>query len=156
MKKKKVTHETRPLTAGPSSISPLFRGFDGEVRKPIDFKPSQVVLEDIPLVGTMGSPEIEQAAAMIVRACQVREDEWKSVPLDKLLEVIEEDAKKGQRPFAKLMKSRFFRPAPWEGVDRGFIAAASRPTGFSFTAKGLEALRKWVQPARLSSTARSE
>ena len=45
----------------------------------VDFKPSQITLNDIPFIGTFDRYECELTAAIIVKALAIRGDEWRSI-----------------------------------------------------------------------------
>lgn len=57
----------------------------------IDFKPSQVLLTAQPLTATMGKSEIEYAAALIVRVCQVNGDRWQPITTEMLVATVHSD-----------------------------------------------------------------
>lgn len=55
-------------------------------------RPSDVHLGVIPLVGTLGRAELEHAAALLVRACQLHEDKWQPVSLEMVGATIAHDS----------------------------------------------------------------
>lgn len=110
------------------------------------FKPSQVRLEVIPLVATMGKAEIELTAAGIVRALALSGDAWEPIPLARVADIAREDVERQLHPYHHWWKNPFVQPAPWLMVERGFAvfgAGDSGPT-IAFTDKGCEALRRCV------------
>lgn len=117
------------------------------------FWPSQVFLNEIPpLVGTMGRSEIEHAAALLVRACQVRGDVWAPVAPTDMGAVLTRDLESDIDPWRALDRNRFFNPNFDALVERGFAKRLDdgrghpRRASLAFTEKGIEALRKYVQP----------
>jgi hypothetical protein len=109
----------------------------------IDYKPSQVVLYAPPLASTMGRSELEAAAALVVRVCQARGDQWQSVPWSLVGEVMREDMAANREPFAKLVRNPFFRP------DATALAAAGYCTivdgAVTLTEKAMVAMARWVR-----------
>lgn len=118
---------------------------------PVTFKPSDVDLLGSfpPLCATMGRTERELAAALLVRGCQARGDEWKAVPLRMLGEVIGEDLDAKREPLHSINRNPFCRPDMHDCVAKGFATWVGEPGtpeyGVEFTEKGLEALRRWVR-----------
>jgi hypothetical protein len=114
-----------------------------------DFKPSDVVLHVIPLVGTMRKAEIEFAAACLVRACVMLDDAWQAVPVKKLAALFQTDVEAGLQPMLSWSRQPFVRPAPALMVERGFAVWSDSDTGdaIAFTDQGIEALRRWVRKA---------
>lgn len=89
----------------------------------VDFKPSDVVLAaGCPLVGTLGHAEMEHAALLIIRACQVLGDAWQDVTPKQIGEVLRADLDANVEPVASLSRNPFFRPMPGfrELVEKGF------------------------------------
>ena len=114
------------------------------------FKPSQVVLNAVPpLVGTMGHSECEHAAALIVRACQVRGDAWAPVGPRDIGEVLNADIDARTPPWPALGRNPFFRPDFHKLVACGFAKWIGEGEGekdqpMELTPAGIEALRRWV------------
>jgi hypothetical protein len=107
----------------------------------LPFRPSQVVLAPVPLVGTMRRAEVEFAAALLVRACQVLGDRWQPLSWQQVAKVLRAD----RTSVAKWLANPFFRPDVHDLVARGY--AAGNPTAEVWlTAAGLEALERWVRP----------
>jgi hypothetical protein len=114
------------------------------------FKPSQVVLVDIPLVGTLDRTEVEIAAACIVRACQVFGDEWKPISMKQLFDTLEADERERREPFCYLIHNPFARPDFTQLVDRGFARMASIPDDATeaqveLLPVALDRIQKWVR-----------
>lgn len=110
-------------------------------------KPSNVVLFVPPLVGTFGSSEREGAAALMVRACQVRGDEWAPVTWEEIVDVMRGDCSAGVE-FGRLILNPFFRPDVHSLIAEGFARWTSDVGGsVEFTEKGLATLAasRWVQ-----------
>lgn len=113
------------------------------------FKPSEVVLRPvIPLMATMGRAERELAAAMIVRTCAVKGDAWQPVGPATIGEVIRADLDAKLEPWTGL-NSNPFCPSPdfRDLVKHGFArwTAGDDKGPLELTAKGIEALRRWVR-----------
>lgn len=112
------------------------------------FKPSDVFLVAFPpLVGTMGKAELEAAAAMLVRACQVNGNEWSPrSPMDVGL-ALKADIDAGVEPWTSLNRNPFFRPDFRTLIDSGFARYTdeSLEAPIEFTPMGLQALRPWVR-----------
>jgi len=111
-----------------------------------DFKPSQVLLDVIPLVATMGKAEVEFTAAYLVRALVVKGDEWKALSLSAVADVARDDMTEQREPM-RYWANPFVHPSPWLMVERGFAVFGESPEGetIAFTEKGLEAMRRWVR-----------
>jgi len=111
-------------------------------------KPSDVVLNHIPpLVGTLGRSESEAAAALLVRACQVRGDKWAPVAAEDLGETLSADLDARVEPWASLDRNPFFRPDFWALVEEGnarFTGEAGK-SPIEFTEQGIEKLRRWAR-----------
>ncbi len=112
-----------------------------------DFLPSQVQLVVPPLAGTMGRAEVEFAAALIVRACQVLGDRWQPISWKQSVEAFKADRDAG-REFGRLMENPVFRPDAYDLVKRGFAQWGSTRSGegdtVELTDKGFECMRRWV------------
>lgn len=112
----------------------------------IDFKPSQVMLAAIPLVDTMHKAEVEFAAALVVRVCQVQGDSWQAVGFDDVAKALTADVEAGTPPFAKLVNCPVFRPDVWRLVTDGYARWTDHEGGaVEFTDKGFDAIRKHVK-----------
>jgi len=132
------------------------------------FKPSQVVLNTLPmppLVGTMGHAECEHAASLLVLTCATNGDTWAPVTATQVGEAIESAVEAGTEPWSSLSRNPFFRPDFMELVNRGFAQKTSeespdeagvfrkrealppfcRGDTIEFTAKGIEAMGRWVR-----------
>jgi hypothetical protein len=115
----------------------------------IDFKPSQVILNAVPpLTATMGRSEREHAAALLVRASQVKGDTWQPVTPAILGEVIRADLDGAVEPWASLNRNPFFRPDFRDLMQAGFArwCAEGKGAPIELTESGVEALRRWVRP----------
>lgn len=112
-----------------------------------DFKPSQVVLHKVPLVGTMGKAEIELTAAYLVRACVVLGDQWQAVTIREIVRVTREDYTAGNEPMRAWGSQPWVQPAPALLVERGFAqwAVDSTEDALLFTPQGLEAMSRYVR-----------
>jgi hypothetical protein len=112
-----------------------------------NFKPSDVNLcaSFPPLVGTMGRTEAEIAAALLVRACQVRGDTWQDVDVRTLAEVIGRDIIDKRDPIHAMDRNPFCRPDGYALVATGCADWVGEPGAvLRFTAKGFDGLRKVV------------
>lgn len=106
-------------------------------------KPSEVDLcaSFPPLVGTMGRTEVEIAAALLVRACQVGGDAWQDVSTATLAEVITADLAAKREPFTSINRNPFCRPDVHDLVKRGFAEWVGEPGGaLRFTQRGVAAM----------------
>jgi len=111
------------------------------------FRPSDVVLGTPPLVDTMGRAEAELAAALIVRACQVRGDAWQAVSPDAIVKVIQEDVAAGREPVTSMNRNPFWRPDAHDLVKRGGAEwVGAEGVVLRLTPKGLASLKKWATP----------
>lgn len=112
----------------------------------IDFKPSQVELVVPPLVGTMGSAEIEQAASLIVRTCQVLGDRWQAVTFAQIANAMGIELV-NRTQYSALLSNPYFRPNVWRAVDGGFVRWTAEPGKgpAELTRDGLEKIRRWVR-----------
>ena len=115
------------------------------------FTPNDVFLNTVPpLTATMGKAEAEAAAAMLVRAMQVRGNAWAVVFPKQIGEVLSADLDGKVEPWASLNGNPFFRPdfdlliakgcARWVGDE-----SEGRSRGIEFTPEGIEKLRRWVR-----------
>jgi hypothetical protein len=112
------------------------------------YKPSQVVLDvgATPLAGTMGRAEREQAATLIVRACQFHGDTWQPIVFSQIQRTMFADVETETKPLCHLVKNPFFKPNAYELVEHGFARWTEEPGGpIELTAKALEVMRKWVR-----------
>lgn len=118
---------------------------------PIDFKPSDIVLAAIPLVDTMGKAEAELAAALLLIGLQHSGDEWRALPAREMGLALQPLVDK---PPVKYWSNPFVHPDFGELVKRGFaefIEHDGNARGaLRFTAKGIEAVRRRVQPSESS------
>lgn len=110
------------------------------------FLPSAVALVVPPLVGTMGCAEREQAACLIVRACQALGDTWKPIDLEELNGVIKADLEQGHEPLASLNRNPFFKPDLWLLADGTYGRWTGTPgeSPIELTDKGIAALKRWI------------
>lgn len=124
-------------------------------KSPVTFKPSQVTPCDrvkpspasswLPFVGNFGKCEIECAAAMMVRTCAARGDEWAPVSLKAAQEVLKEDVEADRKPWSEWMGNPFVRFDVWALVARGYASWADQEGGsLVFTDKGFEVLARFV------------
>jgi hypothetical protein len=114
-----------------------------------DFKPSQVRLDTFPFVGTFKKAECEVAAALLVRTCAARGDEWASQSPKAVGEVYKADVDAKAAPFIHWATNPFLQPDFHKLVELGFAewAGDGNRAPIHFTAAGLERLRKFVVPA---------
>ena len=119
-----------------------------------DFKPSDVNLCDSfpPLVGTMGRTEAEIAAALLVRACQVRGDAWQDVDVRTLGEVIKADLEAEREPLHSMNGNPFCRPDAYDLVELCCAEWVEPGKALRFTQKGLDSLRKVVERSSMYAT----
>lgn len=91
-------------------------------------KPSDIVLRNPPLVGTMGRAECEFAAAVIVRTCQIKNpDEWQPVTPGDVGAMITHDQKHRIEPMYSCCNNPFFRPDFDRLVESGFARWIGEP-----------------------------
>ena len=111
------------------------------------FKPSQVVLASIPLVGTLGHAELEYAAALIVRTCQVHGDVWAAHPWTTIGPTLKADRDAGTEPMASLLRNPFFCPDVHLLVEEGFARWTAEPGSgpVELTPLALGSFGRWVQ-----------
>lgn len=95
----------------------------------------------------MGRAEVEHAASLIVRVCQVDGDTWKPVAWADVQRVLASDGAEGAEPFASLQRNPFFYPDVHALCARGFARKVGDGPGFSaeLTEAGLAALAPWVR-----------
>lgn len=114
---------------------------------PVEFRPSDVALHAIPLPGAFGRAEREQAAAVLVRVCQVLGDLWQPVLWKQVQAVLRADA---ANPTATLVASwlsfPLFRPDVHDLCAKGFAERDPSTGAISLSESGLKALRRWVMP----------
>lgn len=72
--------------------------------------PSRIHLAIPPLTATLGSAELEHAAALLVRYCQIRGDRWQAVHWDDLELALREDLAAKIEPMWSLLRNPFFSP----------------------------------------------
>lgn len=108
-------------------------------------KPSDVVMfrSWIPLVDTFGRTELEWAAALLVRTCQLNGDVFAAHPPKAIGETMKRDRASRLDPWAGLMGNPFLRPDFRGLAEKGFVeflgdVDAGAPV--QFTAKGLVVL----------------
>lgn len=89
--------------------------------------PSSLRIAIPPFVGTLGSSEIEHAAALIVRACQVRADKWQPLLWDDLQKAITPDVENRATTIAALVRNPFFSPDFVSLVEKGWAAWHGKP-----------------------------
>lgn len=110
---------------------------------PVEFKPSDVHLDEIPLVGTMGRAEREQGAAVMVRACQVLGDRWQPITWQQVKQVLMQDFDDPKRPVGALwVRFPGFRPDVRDLCAKGF--ATLDGDAATFTEAGFAKLRPYV------------
>lgn len=113
----------------------------------IDFKPTDIVLHAIPLVGTLGRTEREVAAAMLVRACAFHGDRWQPITPTQMGEWLRHDLDNKVEPFASLDRNPFIRPDFHELVRTGFAEGAlEADSPLALTEKGLLAIARHRRP----------
>lgn len=111
--------------------------------KPVEFKPSDVLLDPVPLTATMGRTEREQAAAVMVRACQVLGDRWQPITWKQVREALMRDFDDPKRPVGAVWVSfPGFRPDMRDLCAKGF--ATLDGDAASFTEAGFAKLRSYV------------
>jgi hypothetical protein len=130
----------------------------GEIRGTMnapDFKPSDVDMEGSfpPFVDTFKKTEAEVCAALLVRTCLVKGDEWQALDWSDIASQIRADVAAKVEPIFSLATNPFAIPDVHRLIKDGY--AEWRPEGqlriVGFTEKGFEALRKWVRPERKSA-----
>lgn len=118
---------------------------DPDARAPM---PSQVVLKIPLLEGMVLDPHAEQAAGLIVRACQRLGNRWQPVGPDELDTMLEADSRGGLWPIATLSRTKRLAPSFDKLVDRGFArflgTEGDAPWPVELTAAGLAALWAYV------------
>jgi hypothetical protein len=72
--------------------------------------PSAIRILVPPFVGTLGSAELEHAAALLVRACQVRGDRWQPMLYEEMEEALRDDVSQGRGPLCRFLQSPFLSP----------------------------------------------
>ena len=109
------------------------------------FNPSEVALYGAtPLTAAFGRSELEHAAAMIVRTCQVLGDKWQAVTSDDVNIVFKDDIDNGRSPFCLWMRNPFFKPDFYDLVERGYAHVENVQTrAVGLTEAGIERLRVW-------------
>lgn len=113
------------------------------------YKPSDVVLLPIPLVGTMHKAEAEFAATLLVRACVRLGDTWQAVGPKELGMVIHADLAEEVEPLFGLRNNPFFHPDMLELVKRGYAKWTGKVGGaVQFTAEGFTAMERWVRGSK--------
>lgn len=109
-------------------------------------KPSDVPLAIPPLVGTLGSAEVEHAAALLVRACQYFDDRFQPIGPKQIGIVLDDDLKNGREPLTSLSKNPFFRPDFHQLVANGFAKGDIANHGaLELTDEALERLGRSVR-----------
>lgn len=115
----------------------------------IDFKPSQVDLNGSfpPLVGTFKNAEAEACASWMVRVCALDGDVWRPVAWKDIGARVTADMGSNAEPWARLARNPFLVPDVHRLVEDGFVQWLGTPgdSAAQFTAKGFDALRKWVR-----------
>lgn len=113
-----------------------------------DYKPSDVVLRIMPLVGTMKKAEVEFAAALLVRACVRNNDSWAPILPKEMGEAIKQDLDEKIEPLFSLNQNPIFRPDLHMLIERGFaeVVGGDKNRGpLQFTQVGFDAMSKWVR-----------
>lgn len=109
--------------------------------------PSRIVLTRVnPLGGTMQHAEAEQMAALVVRVCEARGDNWQPVSLEDVVAVWKEDAETKRQPGYEWSRCPFFRPDPHDLVARGF-ARWLADGRLELTTGALLAMWRWCKDA---------
>jgi len=95
----------------------------------------------------MGKSELEHAASMLVRACQLRGDTWAPVAIEEMRAALTQDVEAKRNPFCRLLKNTFFVPDFPALIGKGFArwSDGDNRGAIELTDKGIEALRWWVQ-----------
>jgi hypothetical protein len=110
-----------------------------------DFSPHDVVVFDIPLVGTLDHAEAEIAAALIIRMCALA-GAWGPVNLNDAMVLAAIDLRWHTR-FRCWWTNPFLRPDPFDLARRGF--AVLRGEGYDrtieLTPAAFERIAKWVR-----------
>jgi hypothetical protein len=107
--------------------------------------PSGIALVGVPLVGALGKAEIEHAAALIIRVCQVRGDKWQPVDAEAIGDVLRAEVDAKNEPFCSLVRNPFFRPDVWALIEKGFGRWTAEPGGaVELTQQAFDALARWV------------
>lgn len=89
--------------------------------------PSAIRILVPPFVGSLGSAELEHAAALLVRACQVRGDRWQPMLYDEMEAVLKDDIAQQRGPICRFLRSPFLSPDFARLVDGGWAAWHGEP-----------------------------
>jgi hypothetical protein len=107
-----------------------------------EFLPSEVLIDVPPLTGTMQKTEVEIAAGLITRLCQIDGDKWRAVSPADFLKLKDDD-----HEFSHMLRTNpFARPDVWKLIELGFARWVGEPGGaVELTTKAFDAMRpRWV------------
>ena len=108
------------------------------------------------LHGTLGRAEVEQMAALIIRALAVNGDTWRPIGLEEVIAVIEADIAANRGPWARLKTNPFYVPSLTEllraGTTDGRFAEWFDKEGglIQFTPAGIAKLTRTDKPGTLA------
>jgi hypothetical protein len=106
-------------------------------------KPSEVVIDAIPFVGTFGRSQIEIAVALIVRTCALGGDTWGPCTLDDVMLMITNEVTEKAEPIASMAGNPFVRPDWHSLISAGWATQDGGTGAIELTPKAVEALEKW-------------
>jgi hypothetical protein len=111
----------------------------------LDFLPSDVTLAAVPLVGTMGSADIEHAAAVVIACLKIAGNTWSPIRAKEMGRIIRESA--DSDPMAFWASNPFFSADMGRLIREGY-AIKSGPVddeSLELTPRAIEAVRPWVR-----------
>ena len=118
----------------------------------VSFKPKDITLSTpLPLANSdMRKVEREFAAALIVRALQKADNEWKPIALKLIQDSYNEDVRAKLEPWASIERNPFYRPDFVGSIEFGLIESGTIDgmTHLVFTEKGLQALSKFASSSK--------
>lgn len=106
------------------------------------------LIDATPLVGCCGRAEVEQAVALIVRACQVMGNRWQPVAWPDIQKVLRADIEAKTPPFAWLVRNPFFNPDVHDAIRGGFARWTTADEGggpVELTPACLAAIERWAK-----------
>jgi hypothetical protein len=115
-----------------------------------DFKPSQVDLTPIPLVGTFKHSEAEGAATLLIRAMVEHGDKWQPILPKQIGVTMKADMEDKDSTLFAMKENPFWRADDFDNLIKDGFARFTEPeldrrSPIEFTEKGLARLReKWV------------
>lgn len=100
-----------------------------------------------PLLGLFGTAEIEQAAAVLVRACAHHGDTWQPITMQQVKNLLEHDVEHGVEPLASLINNPFFCPDFSALVWEGWARRSADQSAMELTHPALQKLRRLAEAA---------